>query len=123
MKAKIAATVIHRQAVAAREAAQTKINEWAEMLAKNPIHALEWSDNTYVYAARVEYAGRMADLVEYGQGREQEDATIYEECVKHARREMVRLARTNSSHSTSQGHNLLDAARVTVAAEWLEYLE
>lgn len=106
-----------------RAHAQKTLDAWQDQFAKNPIFAMQWSDDTFNAAADLENVIRISDIVDYGQSKSFSDEAIINEVVKFVRREVIRMGTQNTNRSTSQGSNMMDYARVEGMIKWMEWLD
>lgn len=106
-----------------KERAETEQAKFQTSFARNPIQALEGVDSQFDQAARLEMAIRTLDLIAYGEGRGFDDAAIMAEVNRFAMREFLRFSGLNTNHSTSQGTNLMDGARVAAYSDLVGWLQ
>jgi hypothetical protein len=103
--------------------AQEQLDKWQTTFAMNPIYAMENSDSTVVYAAELELAIKFQNIVEYGLEKEFSHEAIVAEVKKDALETFTWKASNITNCSTSQAKNLMEKARVEVAAKFCKFVQ
>jgi hypothetical protein len=99
--------------------AKSSLDEWGAKFLKDPVCALEWSNQAFIQAARFEIFTTIIDALD---ALPDNPENSFEKIVAYVRRDALRGARSPAS-STSMPYNLMDTCRTQAWADALALLE
>lgn len=106
-----------------RTQAQETLDKYIETFKQNPIYALEWVDAQYSAAATLELTIKYMGILEYHIAQGTPELEVSKDIIESVERDFIFRASLNTNHSTSQGTNLMEGARVTVLGNFYRWLK